>query len=149
MPSRAIVPGGWIFPLFLRASEIPPIIPRSCASAFWQQERIVRGRCTGTIAHEVSCFCWQTACVTTCLISLLPRSCHRQGLLLLQAARKGGLDVREAASISCRGERSNWLQRQKSGEVPRLLRQSLQTEEEASTQMVKQVCSQGVVGVLV
>ena len=67
----------------------------------------------------------------------------------MQAERKGGLDVRDAATISCRRERSNWLQGQKSDEAPRLLRQSLQTEKDAPTQMVKQVCSQGMDGVLV
>jgi hypothetical protein len=38
--------------VFLRAWEVPTIVPRCFRLLFWQQERIALGRWTGTISHE-------------------------------------------------------------------------------------------------
>jgi hypothetical protein len=44
---------GSVFPsVFLRAWEVPTIVPRCFRLLFWQQERIALRRWTGTISHE-------------------------------------------------------------------------------------------------
>jgi hypothetical protein len=63
--SREIVPAGRISPLFLRASEVPTIVPCCFRMLFWQQERLALRRWTGTISREAGLFWgWRSACVT-------------------------------------------------------------------------------------
>jgi len=54
--SREIVPTVRISPRFLRASEVPIMVPHCFRQLFGQQERITLRRWTGTISREADLF---------------------------------------------------------------------------------------------